>query len=110
MLVFIIIFNLALALLNLYIAIRLWQLRYFLIRVNKTLTKLDRRIHKILLPAPDVILKGYTGTHALHQNYHRLLFQIELITKILSLANWGIKIWYRQGKMKTNKKYLQFKI
>lgn len=110
MLVFIIIFNLSLTLLNLYIAIRLWQLRHFLIKVNKTLMRLERRIHKIFYPAPEMILKGYTGTHTIHQSYHRLLFQLEWVTKILSLMNWGIKIWYRQGKFKKGRKYLKSKL
>lgn len=109
MLVFIIIFNLFLTLLNLYIAIRLWQLRYFLIKVNRTLMMLERRIYKIFHPAPKVIFKGYTGAHTLHQSYLKLLFQLELITKIVSLASWCSKIWYRQGRFKKSSKYLNSK-
>lgn len=99
MVVFIIIFNLSLTLLNLYIAIRLWQLRHLLLKVTRTLTRVERRIHKIIYPAPEFILTGQQGTYTLHKSYHKLLFQMELVIKILSLVTFGSKIWQRQRRL-----------
>jgi hypothetical protein len=100
MLIFVIVFNLFLTLFNLYIAFRLWRLRRVLARVAKTLTMVERRLHRIFYPAPEVVLRGKQGTHELRQRYQRLLVQIELIEKIFSLVSLGIGIWRRQMRGK----------
>jgi hypothetical protein len=96
MLIFVIVFNLFLTLFNLYIAFRLWKLRRVLARVTKTLTMVERRLHRIFYPAPEIVLKGKQGTHELRQHYQRLLVQVELIEKILGLVSLGVGIWRRQ--------------
>jgi hypothetical protein len=98
MLVFIIIFNLFLTLLNLYIAIRLWQLRRVLARVTKTLNWVERRIHHICSKTPAIAIKGYKGTRTLRWQYQRLLLQLATVGKVSSVVGFGIAIWRRQSQ------------
>jgi hypothetical protein len=100
MLVFVIAFNLLLTLLNLYIAIRLWQLRRVLARMTRTLTLVERRIHKIFYPAPEIVFKGQQGTYALRLHYQRFLLQLELMGQISSFFSLGVRIWRHQLRKK----------
>jgi hypothetical protein len=100
MLIFVIIFNLALSLLNLYLAIRLWQLRRVLARVTRTLTLVERRIHKIFYPAPEILLKGQQGTYALRLRYQKWLLHLERMGQVSSVISLGVRIWQRQSKHK----------
>jgi hypothetical protein len=107
MLLFIIIFNLSLTLLNLYIAIRLWQLRRVLARVTKTLNWVERRIHHILSRAPAIAMKGQKGTLTLRWHYQRLLLQLAAAGKVSSVVGFGIAIWRRQSQRQRRKKRWQ---
>jgi hypothetical protein len=98
MLLFVIIFNLSLTLLNLYIAIRIWQLWRVLARVTRTLDMVERRIHRIFAPAPDIVLKGQKGTHTLRLCYQRLLIQLAIAGQFVSVVSYGMRFWQKQSR------------
>ncbi len=98
MLTFVFICNLLIALVNLYIAWRIWQLRRMLAKVAETLTSVERRIHSVLYPAPEVIVKGKKGTYSLRESYRKLELQLQKVEQILLLLSLGYKIWQRQSK------------
>ncbi len=98
MLTFVFICNLLIALVNLYIAWRIWQLRRMLAKVAETLTSVERRIHSVLYPAPEVIVKGKKGTYSLRERYRKLELQLQKVEQILLILSLGSKIW--QGEKK----------
>nr|ADN15986.1 conserved hypothetical protein [Gloeothece verrucosa PCC 7822] len=100
MLIVVISCNLALTVLNIYIAVRLWRLRRTLIRVTRTLTYVERRINRIFYSAPEFVLKGQQGTYVLRLYYQQLGFQLEQLQKLVSLINLGFTIWRRQTRGK----------
>jgi hypothetical protein len=98
MLLFVIVFNLSLTLLNLYIAIRIWQLWRVLVRVTRTLDTVERRIHRIFAPAPEFVSKGQKGTHTLKLRYQRLLIQLSIMGQFVSVVSFGMRFWQKQSK------------
>ncbi|ACK71772.1 conserved hypothetical protein [Gloeothece citriformis PCC 7424] len=111
MLIFVIICNFVLSTLNLYIALRLWRLRRTLKRITRTLTFVERRIDTIFTPAPQFVIKGQQGTHALRLYYQQLSFQLEQVQKLIRLINLGLRIWQRQARFKKSQSSpLKFKL
>jgi cell division protein FtsB len=98
MLLFVILFNLLVALVNFYLVLRLWQLRQGLARVTRTLTKVERRIDRIFYPAPEFVFQGQQGTQHLRQVYQKLEHQLEQLQKILMLVNLGRRIWQKRPR------------
>ena len=95
MLIFVIIFNLCITLVNLYLAWKIWKLRRVLARAALILNKVERRIHFVLYPAPEQILLAQLRTRSLSERYHELDLQIKKVRKILTLLSLGYKIWQR---------------
>jgi hypothetical protein len=98
MIFFVIISNFSLTLVNLYLVWRLWRWRSSLAQITATLTKVERRVHAVLAPAPVVITKGEKGTHQLRERYHQLELQLENLSKIVTLLTLVSRIWQRQAR------------
>ena len=96
MLIFVVVCNLFLALVNLYIALRIWKLRKVLANVTETLTNVERRVHRVLYPSPVVISKAQTGTAGLRESYRRLEMQMQKLQQVLVLLNFGYRMWQRK--------------
>jgi hypothetical protein len=100
MLLFVIIFNLLLALLNLYLVVYLWRLRHVLARVTRILNRVERRLHSIFYPAPEIVLKGQHGAQSLKDRYQRLMGQLRYLEEILLLFGFGLRLWKRAAMRK----------
>ncbi|MGK7875447.1 MAG: hypothetical protein AB4426_19740 [Xenococcaceae cyanobacterium] len=98
MVTFVVIFNLLIALVNLFIAWRIWKLRRVLANVADTLINVERSIHSVLAPAPEVIAKGQKGTNNLRERYQKLELQLQRLGQILTILSLGYKIWQRQSR------------
>ena len=98
MLTFVVIFNLLITLLNLWIIWKIFQMRRMLRRITETLAHIEQRVHSVLYPAPELILRGQTGTHYLRERYLVLEQQLQRLSNILSLLRLGFKLWPRQVK------------
>lgn len=103
MLVFAIICNLLIALINLIVAFRIWKLRQLLVKVTEILDLLERSAYYLLYFAPIVITPGEKNARNLKQKYRQLQYQLRLVRQILRLLSLGRKLW--QGK--DRRKYLQ---
>jgi len=96
MIQFVVIVNLLITLVNLFIAWRIWQLGCKLANIADCLTNLERSTHKVLLVAPEVILKLERGSCSLRERYGLLTVQLQRGQQILTLLNLGMKIWQGQ--------------
>ena len=93
MLTFVVIFNLLITLLNLWIIWKIFQMRQVLRRITEALAHIEQRVHAVLYPAPELILRGQTGTHYLRERYLVLGQQLQQLNKILSLLRLGFTLW-----------------
>ena len=91
--------NLLISLGNLYVAWRIWKFRQAIAKVTTILTKVERRIHLVLSPAPGAIAKGEKGTHHLREHYQKLELQMQRVEQVLLLINLGYRIWQRQSRL-----------
>ncbi|MGF1487668.1 MAG: hypothetical protein ACFBSE_11315 [Prochloraceae cyanobacterium] len=103
MLVFAIICNLLIALINLTVAFRLWKLRRLLAKVSEILDLLERSAYYLLYFAPIVITPGQKNARNLKQKYRQLQYQLKLVRQILRFLNLLKKVWPGNER----RKYLQ---
>ncbi len=90
MIAVVVIFNTLLALLNFYIAWRVWKIRRVLVGATKAILAADRNTYKVLHPAPRAIATGQKGTIALRNQYAKLQTQLERLAQILALIRLGL--------------------
>ncbi|MEA5533158.1 hypothetical protein [Crocosphaera sp. XPORK-15E] len=92
MLLFVILFNLVLTLINFYLVWQLGKLSHLLQKVTYRLTILEQRIHVIFYTAPEIILRGQEGTNHLRKSYQSLNIQLIKLQQIISLLNFLLRI------------------
>jgi hypothetical protein len=98
MLLFVIVFNLLLVLLNLYTAWYFWQLRRQMIHLSRQLERLERRSRRLLPLTTTQIRQGQQGTKYLNQQSEKL-HQLQLqLSQILLLLNLALRLWQRPPK------------
>jgi hypothetical protein len=85
--------NLLIAILCLYAARQVWQLRQILSRAADALTMAERNTHAVLAGAPAAIAQRQGGTHQLRQQYRRLELQLLNAQKILALTGLSRFVW-----------------
>ena len=88
MLLFVICFNLLLAIGNSYLAVRLWQWRGDLQRLTKNLIRLERCTHRVFTPAPTNLHQAQVGTHQLRIRYQRLTRQLQFLQTLLQTVQF----------------------
>jgi len=85
--------NLSITLLNIYIAVRIWQLRIIIARIATILVNYESYFRVLLEAAPQVIYQGqYTVVQA-HQRYQLLQLQTTKIRQLFWLLNQSYQIW-----------------
>ncbi|MBW4519284.1 MAG: hypothetical protein KME16_06230 [Scytolyngbya sp. HA4215-MV1] len=100
----VLIINVLLALICLWVAWKLRQLRRTLARVIDTLLYVEQVIYQVLHSAPDAILKGQSGSYRLQQQYQNLQIQLQRLQQILVLVNLGRTLWARKSVLLRNAK------
>ena len=88
MLLFVICFNLLLAIGNSYLAVRLWQWRGDLKRLTKNLIRLERCTNRIFTPAPANLHQAQVGTRQLRIRYQRLTRQLQFLQTLLRIVRF----------------------
>jgi len=96
MLVFAIVCNLLITLINSLVALKIWKLRRVLAKVTEILDLLERTAYYLLYFAPIVITPGQKNARNLKQKYRQLQYQLRLLKQILRLLTLIRSIW--QGK------------
>ncbi|MEA5420604.1 hypothetical protein VB712_15330 [Spirulina sp. CCNP1310] len=95
MVVWVVGFNVAIALLNCYLFWKIIQWRRCLRCTHYTLTRTERQMRRILTTAPRVIHQGQQGAQQTRLAYARLQSQIQQLQQLLSLLILVRKLWYR---------------
>jgi uncharacterized protein YoxC len=103
MIVFVVICNCLITVLNIYILTKVLQWRKNLARVAKTLIIVEKRVHEVLEPAPEFVSRGEKGTNYLHQKIKRLELQLEQLQKLGEVFSLGSRIWRWQFLPKNKK-------
>jgi uncharacterized protein YhhL (DUF1145 family) len=99
LLTIVLITNAFLALICLWVAWKIWQLRRTLARVTDTLLYVEQVVYQVLHSAPTAILKGQTGSQALQQQYQNLQIQLQRLQQILALVSFGRSLWARRSRL-----------
>ena len=94
MVFFVILVNLFITLFNIYLAIKIWQLRRTLMRITKTLSNCERKINFVLSSAPQAIFQKQKNLNYILQNYQLLQLQLQKISQLL----WLLNLMYRWGR------------
>ena len=87
--------NLSITLLNIYIAIRIWQLRLLIARITAILINYESYFSVVLHVAPQIIYQGQNNVEQVRKRYQLLQLQITKIRQLIWLLNWGYQIWRR---------------
>ncbi|MEM6612905.1 MAG: hypothetical protein AAF652_11760 [Cyanobacteria bacterium P01_C01_bin.72] len=85
--------NLSITLLNIYIAVKIWQLRIIIARIASILLNYESYFRVLLEAAPQVIYQGQYGVVKAHQRYETLLLQTAKIRQLFWLFNQSYRIW-----------------
>ncbi|HCF26755.1 MAG TPA: hypothetical protein DEV81_06005 [Cyanobacteria bacterium UBA11049] len=91
----VVVINLAVALILLYLAWQLWQLRQRLANVTDTLIAVERSTHEVLRGAAEAISLGQQGIHGLRRGNKPLQLQLQQVRQVLSLFALGQQAWRR---------------
>lgn len=104
--VIVVVINLTLALILVYVAWRVWQLRLQLAAIADILSTYERSIHAGLTIAPKTIATSQIAIHQLRQR--SLLQDLELLRlqQVLTLLGVGQQIW-QQSRLVRRSKFLR---
>ncbi|RMF21669.1 MAG: hypothetical protein D6756_11965, partial [Cyanobacteria bacterium J083] len=86
MIVFVIILNLLFTLVNLYIVLKIWQWRTALVRIIKTMNKLEVLSHSLLIKTEVSLTQAQQQLAQWQKLYHRLQLQLKLFRQIITLV------------------------
>lgn len=99
---FVIFFNLAIAVINLFVIVQIWRLRQLLARVTVTLVVLENSISYIVQIKPELMKKIKLETNNLKAQREEIEIKLEKIRKILVLISiiYGIGQQWQLRKAK----------
>ena len=99
MLLFIIIFNLVITVINCYLLLQLWKLYDFLKKITLDLIELEQQMNELLAEVPALILEGQEKMVQVRQLYQRFLVQLGTAQRIFKRLKLVWKVWYRLGNV-----------
>lgn len=91
----VIVINTLIALMLLYVAWRVWQLRGRVARIADKISAIELSAHAVLRGAPNAIATGRLGIHKLRQGPQPLDLELVRIQQVLTLCGIGQEIWQR---------------
>lgn len=87
--------NLSITLLNIYIAIRIWQLRQLVARIATILVNYERYFKLVLRVSPRVLYRGQNNLYLIRQRYQLLQLQATKIRQLIWLLSQSYRILRR---------------
>ncbi len=93
MIILIISINLLITLLNIYLAIKIWQLRQVITRITLLLINCEIYVRNLLYITPPVIYQSSKNIHLFRSKYQAIQLQIKKIQQIILLLNWSYRLW-----------------
>lgn len=85
MVIFVIITNLIITVLNFYLAWRIWQIQSRLVKLKENLVLLDQRLQHTLITAPVLLQQSKHTTASVAIQYRQLRQIIDILSKLLLL-------------------------
>ncbi|MBE9048005.1 hypothetical protein IQ255_27030 [Pleurocapsales cyanobacterium LEGE 10410] len=85
--------NLLITLLNIYIAIRIWQLRLLVARITSILNNYESYFRALLRIAPKIIYRGQNNIEQVRLRYQLWQWQMIKIKQLIWLLNQSYRIW-----------------
>ncbi|MEL7420319.1 MAG: hypothetical protein AAFR62_02435 [Cyanobacteria bacterium J06629_2] len=85
--------NLSITLLNIYIAIRIWQLRIIIARIATILVSYESYFSVLLKAAPQILDQGQHNIVQARQRYQLLQLQTAKLRQLFWLLNQSYRIW-----------------
>lgn len=95
MVTLVVVINTIISLMLLYVAWRVWKLKYVLASIADKLTAYERATHAVLHKAPENIYPGQQKIYDLRQRNQQLQAQIEQVRQIISLLLLVRQAWRR---------------
>lgn len=80
--------NLAIAILNVFLAIKIWQLKQLIAKITATIVNCELYLHYLLCVTPQIIFQGQQNIHYLKYRYQLLQLRLQQIGQIIWLLNW----------------------
>jgi len=106
---FVILFNVAIAMFNLFLATKIWQGRRVLIHTTAILTDLEKNLLFILQKAPEVISKTQDDVYNIRVQRQEIEMKLDKIRKLLSIVTviygFGQKRFKSSGQKKKVSNY-----
>lgn len=95
MIFLIIAINLSITLLNIYIAIRIWQLRQLVARIATIFINYERYFKLVLRVSPRVLDRGQNNLYLIRQRYRLMQLQAAKIRQLIWLLSQSYRILRR---------------
>lgn len=96
MVVWVVVFNVAIAAFNCYLVWKIGQWRRGLRHTHHALTRMERQVRRILEPMPQILHHSSTHAHTTRLAYQTLQHQIHQLQQLLMLLNLLRRLW--QGR------------
>ncbi len=87
MIFFVVIINLFITFINIYLAVKILQLRQILVKKTRILIRCEQRIHSVLSSAPQCILQGQKNIDHLYNRYQTLQLQVQKTHKLIAVVS-----------------------
>lgn len=85
--------NLSITFLNVYIAIRIWQLRRLIVRIADILINYENYFNFVLKATPIIIGRGQSNIYQVRRQYQLFQLQVTKIRQLIWLLNWSYRAW-----------------
>ena len=85
--------NLSITLLNIYIALRIWQIRLITARITAILINYENYFNLVLSATPQLIYQGQNNLNQVRKRYQLLQLQVTKTRQLIWLVNWSFQIW-----------------
>ena len=93
MIILIIVVNILITLLNIYLALKIWQLRQVVARITTLFINCEIYVRTLLYMTPAVIYQSKSNIHLFRRRYQAIQLQIKKIQQIILLLNWSYRLW-----------------
>ncbi len=93
MVVWVVVFNVAIAAFNGYLVWKICRWRRCLRHTHHTLTRIERRARRLLQPTPFILKQGATHTQNTRFAYQTLQRQVHQLQQLLTLLTLLRKLW-----------------
>lgn len=96
--------NLSIALIALFAAWKVWQLRRTLAGIRRGIDGAERGTYNVLHGAPTAILQGQKGARQARQQIDQLSPQLQRLQQLLGLLRLGQRTWQQQSRLSKGSK------